>query len=246
MFGRGGEGASGRKIPFDPTLYLVTDPDLSLGRPEEEIVRRAVSAGVTMVQYRDKDTSAKLMIEKTRLLVEICKPAGVALIVNDRLDVAMAGGADGVHLGQDDMDPGDCRSIAGMEFIIGVSVTTIEEVKGAENAGADYLGANGVFPTGTKTDLGEPLGIEGVSRLASATALPIVAIGGIKQRQTWANPWASRVYPGSPRPLLYPSSPSAASRIPTPGKSSQQAQTAWQWFRISLEPRISREGAENF
>jgi thiamine-phosphate pyrophosphorylase len=180
MFGRGGEGASGRKIPFDPTLYLVTDPDLSLGRPEEEIVRRAVSAGVTMVQYRDKDTSAKLMIEKTRLLVEICKPAGVALIVNDRLDVAMAGGADGVHLGQDDMDPGDCRSIAGMEFIIGVSVTTIEEVKSAENAGADYLGANGVFPTGTKTDLGEPLGIEGVSRLASATALPIVAIGGIK------------------------------------------------------------------
>ena len=77
-------------------LYLVTDPDLSLGRPEEEIVRRAVSAGVTMVQYRDKDTSTKRMVEKTRLLADICKPAGVALIVNDRLDVALAGGADGV------------------------------------------------------------------------------------------------------------------------------------------------------
>ncbi len=180
MHGRGGEGAKGRKILFDPTLYLVTDPDLSLGRPEEEIVRRAVSAGVTMVQYRDKDTSTKRMIEKTRLLADICKPAGVALIVNDRLDVALAGGADGVHLGQDDMELADARRIAGDAFIIGISVTTVEEAMQAEASGADYLGANGVFPTGTKTDLGEPLGLEGVSMLASAASLPIVAIGGIK------------------------------------------------------------------
>ena len=164
---------------FDPTLYLVTDSDLSLGRPEEEIVRRAVAAGVTMVQYRDKDTSTKRMIEKTRLMAEICRPAGVSLIVNDRLDVAMAGGADGVHLGQDDMTLPDARGIVGETFIIGISVTTIEEAKEAEEAGADYLGANGVFPTGTKTDLGEPLGLEGVSRLAAASPLPIVAIGGI-------------------------------------------------------------------
>jgi len=147
-----------------------------------EVVRRAVAAGATMVQYRDKDTSTRRMIEKTRLLSEICRSAGVALIVNDRLDVAMAGGADGVHLGQDDMDPGDCREIAGDGFIIGVSVTTAEEVNKVEKTGADYLGANGVFPTGTKTDLGEPLGLEGVSRLASAGSLPIVAIGGINDR----------------------------------------------------------------
>ena len=164
---------------FDPLLYLVTDPDLSLGRPEDEVVRRAVAAGVTMVQYRDKDTSTKRMIEKTRLLADICRSAGVALIVNDRVDVAMAGGADGVHLGQDDMDPGDCRAIVGEPFIIGVSVTTVEEVKNAEKAGADYLGANGVFPTGTKTDLGKPLGLDGVSRLAVASSLPMVGIGGI-------------------------------------------------------------------
>ncbi len=170
----------GGKIPFNPLLYLVTDPDLSLGRSEEEVVRRAVAAGVTMVQYRDKDTSTRRMIDKTRLLARICKPAGVALIVNDRLDVALAGGAEGVHLGQDDMDAGDCRKITGDDFIIGVSVTTIEEVTDAEREGADYLGANGVFPTGTKTDLGEPLGLEGVSRLASAASLPMVAIGGIK------------------------------------------------------------------
>jgi len=170
------------KTLFNPLLYLVTDPDLSLGRPEEEIVRRAVKAGVTMVQYRDKDSSTRRMIEKTRLLADICSSASVALVVNDRLDVAMAGGADGVHLGQDDMDPGDCREIAGDGFIIGVSVTTTEEVNNAEKAGADYLGANGVFATDTKTDLGEPLGLEGISRLALTSSLPLVAIGGINDR----------------------------------------------------------------
>ena len=171
-----------RKISFDPTLYLVTDPDLSLGRPEEEIVRRAVAAGVTMVQYRDKDTSTRKMIDKTRLLAGICRLAGVALVVNDRLDVAMAGGADGVHLGQDDMEITDARRIVGEDLIIGISVTTTEEAVAAEGDGADYLGANGVFPTGTKTDLGQPLGLEGVSRLSSATSLPLVAIGGINDQ----------------------------------------------------------------
>lgn len=167
------------KKPFNPLLYLVTDPDLSLGRPEVQIVRRAVSAGVTMVQYRDKGTSTRRMIEKTRLLADICRPADVALIVNDYLDVALRGGADGVHLGQDDMDLTDARRIAGEDFIIGISVTTTEQASKAESAGADYLGANGVFPTGTKTDLGEPLGLEGVSKLSKATSLPIVGIGGI-------------------------------------------------------------------
>jgi thiamine-phosphate pyrophosphorylase len=165
--------------PLDLTLYLVTDPDLSLGRSEEEVVRRAVAAGVTMVQYRDKDTTSRRMIEKARFLSAVCRSAGVPLVVNDRLDVAMAAGADGVHLGQDDMDLEDARKIAGADFIIGVSVTTVDEVKKAVICGADYLGANGVFPTGTKTDLGEPLGLEGVARLAAAGTLPLVAIGGI-------------------------------------------------------------------
>jgi thiamine-phosphate pyrophosphorylase len=150
-----------------------------MGRPEEEVVRRAVAAGVTMVQYRDKDISTRRMIEKARLLMDICRPAGVALIVNDRVDVAVAAGADGVHLGQDDMELADARRIAGDNAIIGISVTTVEEAREAEADGADYIGANGVFPTGTKTDLGEPLGLKGVSRLASATDLPLAAIGGI-------------------------------------------------------------------
>jgi thiamine-phosphate pyrophosphorylase len=164
---------------FNPLLYLVTDPDLSLGRPEEVVVRRAVAAGVTMVQYRDKDASTRRMVGKTRLLSEICREKGVSLIVNDRLDVALAGGADGVHLGQDDMELVDARRIAGDDLIIGVSVCTGEEVRKAEAGGADYAAANGVFPTATKTDLGAPLGLDGVKRLAALTSLPLVAIGGI-------------------------------------------------------------------
>jgi thiamine-phosphate diphosphorylase len=167
------------KKTLNPTLYLVTDPDLSLGRSEEEIVRRAVSAGVTMVQYRDKDAPTRVMVEKTRLLTGICGEKGVPLIVNDRLDVALAGGADGVHLGQDDMDLSDARRIAGDDLIIGVSVTTVQEAVRALEEGADYIGANGVFPTATKTDLGEPLGTKGVAELVSATRLPVIAIGGI-------------------------------------------------------------------
>ena len=167
------------KKPFNPKLYLVTDPVLSLGRPEDEVVRRAAGAGVTMVQYRDKDASTRRMVEKTRLLSSICKENGVSLVVNDRLDVALAGFADGVHLGQDDMELADARRIVREDFIIGVSVTTREDVIKAEADGADYVAANGVFPTATKTNLGKPLGLKGVEQLVSLTKLPLVAIGGI-------------------------------------------------------------------
>lgn len=169
---------------FNLSLYLVTDPELSLGRPEDEVVGRAVSAGVTMVQFRDKDASTRRMVEKTRQLISICGEKGVPMVVNDRLDVALAGGADGVHLGQDDMELADARRIAGDDLIIGVSVTTGEEVGKAVRDGADYIAANGVFPTATKTDLGEPLGLSGVAELASMTGLPMVAIGGITAENT--------------------------------------------------------------
>lgn len=138
-----------------------------------------MAAGVTAVQYRDKDTSTGRMVEKTRALADVCRSAGVPLIVNDRLDVALAGGADGVHLGQDDMSPEDARRICGKDLIVGVSVRTVGEVRRAVEGGADYLGANGVFPTGTKTDLGEPLLLEGVRKIVTASELPVVGIGGI-------------------------------------------------------------------
>jgi len=172
------------KKHFDPALYLVSDPDLSLGRTEAEVVRRAAAAGVTMVQYRDKDASTRTMVEKTRALAAICRDNGIPLIVNDRLDVALAGGAHGVHLGQDDMPLADARRIGGPDLIIGVSVTTGAEVADASSGGADYLAANGVFPTATKTDLGKPLGLDGIAALASLTELPMIAIGGVTARNT--------------------------------------------------------------
>ncbi|UCF32147.1 MAG: thiamine phosphate synthase [bacterium] len=164
---------------MDLSLYLVTDRDLSLGRTNEEVVRRALSAGVTTVQYRDKNAPARPMVSEGLVLAAMCREAGVTFIVNDRLDVALICGADGVHLGQDDLGASDARRMAGPDFIIGVSVTTPEEARTARDEGADYLAANGVFPTATKTDLGSPLGLEGVAALAGSTGLPMVAIGGI-------------------------------------------------------------------
>ncbi|NOY86937.1 MAG: thiamine phosphate synthase [Deltaproteobacteria bacterium] len=165
---------------LDLTLYVVTDRGLSLGRTDQEVVRRAVAGGATVIQYRDKGAPGGEMVRKGRELARICRSGGVPLIINDRLDVALACGADGVHLGQDDLNPRDARKIAGEDFIIGVSVTTRDEALRARDEGADYLAANGVFPTATKTDLGtSPLGLEGLRTLAAATDLPLVAIGGI-------------------------------------------------------------------
>lgn len=167
---------------LDLKLYLVTDSALSLGRSTEEVVKRAIDGGVTAVQYREKSKSARTMVQECEELARICNEAGVVFIVNDRVDVAMACGADGVHLGQDDMDAVDARKITGRNFIIGVSVTDPAEAREAFVTGADYIAANGIFPTDTKDDLGQPLGIEGLSRIAEITIdMPLVAIGGINE-----------------------------------------------------------------
>lgn len=167
---------------LDLKLYLVTDSALSLGRSTEEVVKRAIDGGVTAVQYREKSKSARAMVQECEELARICNEAGVVFIVNDRVDVAMACGADGVHLGQDDMDAVDARKITGRNFIIGVSVTDPSEAREAFVTGADYIAANGIFPTDTKDDLGQPLGIEGLSRIAEITIdMPLVAIGGINE-----------------------------------------------------------------
>ena len=123
------------KKPFNPKLYLVTDPVLSLGRPEDEVVRRAAGAGVTMVQYRDKDASTRRMVEKTRLLSSICKENGVSLVVNDRLDVALAGFADGVHLGQDDMELADARRIGYQHVVLETASALNEAIELYRSAG---------------------------------------------------------------------------------------------------------------
>ncbi len=164
---------------FDPTLYVITDRAAALGRPLEEVVAAAIRGGATVVQLRDKDSSAGALVATGRLLLPVTRLAGVPLIVNDRVDVAMAIGADGVHLGQDDLPAAEARRLLGPGAILGVSASSVEEAVAAESAGADYLGVGSVFATGTKPDAGAPIGPGALSPIRAAVRIPVVAIGGV-------------------------------------------------------------------
>ncbi len=160
-------------------LYLVTGPELSRGRGQAEVVSEAIKGGVTCVQLRDKTSSTTELCRAGRELAEICRRAGVLFIVNDRADVAAAVGADGVHLGQDDLDPREARRILGPGKIIGVTCETADEARRAEEAGAGYLGAGPVYATPTKADAGEPYGPAVIEKISRVVRLPVVGIGGI-------------------------------------------------------------------
>ncbi len=161
------------------SLYLVTDPVLSGIRGIRETCRLALEAGVSAVQLRDKKASTRELIQTGSILRDLCKAHDALFIVNDRVDVAMAVSADGVHLGQDDMPVLLAREILGDQAVIGASVRSEQEAMLAYREGADYLAANLVFPTETKAGLGEPLGVKAVTVLKKATPLPLIAIGGI-------------------------------------------------------------------
>ncbi len=164
----------------DYTLYLVTDRALAGGRPLEEVVERSLMGGVTVVQLREKDSSAREFLRMALRLKEILSRRKVPLIINDRLDIALASGAQGVHVGQDDLECSVVREIVGDRFIIGVSVSTVAEALQAEAQGADYLGVSPIFETPTKPDTPPATGLEGLGRIRSAVRLPLVAIGGIR------------------------------------------------------------------
>ena len=165
-------------------LYLVTDPVLHHGRGVEATCEIALKAGVRFVQLRDKTASTRSLYKSAVALRELCRKHNSYFVVNDRIDVAMAARADGVHLGQSDMPADIARSLMRPDAIIGVSVRTVEEAKKAAKDGADYIAANLVFPTNTKKDIEKPLGLDMVSRLAGASSLPLVAIGGITPANT--------------------------------------------------------------
>lgn len=167
------------RVGFDPSLYLVTDSALARGRPLLEIVRAAIAGGVTMVQYRDKEQGTRAMIEEARALLAISRPAGIPLIINDRVDVALAIDADGVHVGREDMPPNLARRLLGSDKILGASVHEEAHLAALDPEIVDYVGAGAVFPTGTKSNIAGLLGINGLARLRRATALPMVAIAGI-------------------------------------------------------------------
>jgi thiamine-phosphate pyrophosphorylase len=160
-------------------LYLVTDPVLCGPRGVIDVCRKALAAGVGFLQLRDKSACTRDLIEQAEALTALSNRHQALFVVNDRVDVAMASGAHGVHLGADDMPLATARRLMGPEALIGASVRTPEEALAAWNDGADYLAANIVFHTPTKPDPREPLGLSGVTLLAGATPLPLVAIGGI-------------------------------------------------------------------
>jgi len=167
------------KRRMDYSLYLVTDHGLSRGRSTLAIVRAAVRGGVTCVQLREKTAATRAFIEEALGLKAYLNSCGVALIINDRVDVALAVGADGVHLGQSDMPLAAARSIAGPAMVIGISAESVRDAVEAQAAGADYLGVSPVFATPTKIDTAAPLGLDGLRAIREAVKTPLVAIGGL-------------------------------------------------------------------
>ncbi|MDR1863575.1 MAG: thiamine phosphate synthase [Treponema sp.] len=163
----------------DLALYLCTDRALSLGRPLIQAVEAAVQGGVTMVQLREKEASAGEFFALAKELLGLTRPLGIPLIINDRLDIALAAGAEGLHIGQSDLPLREARRIAGPGLIIGVSASTAEEALAAERDGADYIGAGAVFPTGSKADVSAVIGIDGLAAICKAVKIPVAAIGGI-------------------------------------------------------------------
>jgi len=165
-------------------LYLVTDPVLHGGRGVLPTCEEVLAAGIKFIQLRDKTASTAALFKVALELGNLCRRYSSYFVVNDRIDVAMAAGADGVHLGQSDMPVIQARRLMGPEAVIGVSVRTVEEAFDAMKNGADYIAANLVFPTETKKDVKEPLGIQMVQKLSEACPLPLIAIGGINPGNT--------------------------------------------------------------
>ena len=160
-------------------LYVVTDEGLSRGCTHLQITDLAVKGGADVIQLRDKNRSGRELYEVACTIRDITAKAGVLFIVNDRLDIALASRADGVHIGQQDLPLAIVRSLATRPFIIGVSVTSVREAVLAEREGADYVAVSPVFTTGSKDDAGPGLGIEMVSEISSAISIPVIGIGGI-------------------------------------------------------------------
>lgn len=166
------------KPVIDYSIYLVTDEACLHGRPLLECVEEALAAGVTLVQYRAKAADGGVLYAEACKLKELCGKYNVPLIINDRLDIALAVGAAGVHLGQDDLPCAVARRLLGEDFIIGVSAHNPAEAVQAVSEGADYLGCGAVFGTATKHDVAK-LGLENLRAIRKAVAVPMVGIGGI-------------------------------------------------------------------
>ncbi|KIF52704.1 thiamine phosphate synthase [Vibrio owensii] len=161
-------------------LYLVTDDQQDLATLKR-VVRKAVEGGVTMVQVREKHGDVRAFIERAQAVKDILKDTDVPLIVNDRVDVALAVDADGVHLGQSDMPAIIARELIGPNKILGLSIENEEQLAEADSLPIDYIGLSAIFATPTKTNTKKHWGINGLKMALETTSLPIVAIGGINE-----------------------------------------------------------------
>lgn len=164
---------------FDLSLYLVTDRSLSLDRPLKSVIEAAVRGGVSMVQLREKDATTKEFYELAMNMKACLKPYNVPLIINDRLDIALACDAEGLHIGQSDMPYEVARRLMGKNKIIGLSVESIQDAKDANDLDVDYIGISPVFDTQTKTDTSKALGLDGIKEISRISRHPSVGIGGI-------------------------------------------------------------------
>jgi thiamine-phosphate pyrophosphorylase len=157
--------------------YFITDSRLSRAGNVSD-VKSALAAGVRMVQYRDKEAGTRQLYEEALRLKSVCK--GAIFLINDRLDIALGIGADGVHIGCDDLPYRVARRLLGKKKVIGVTVHSVKEAQEAQRMGADYIGVSPIFTTGTKRDAGKPAGIGLIKEIKRRVSLPIIAIGGIK------------------------------------------------------------------
>ena len=160
-------------------LYLVTDQSLMRGRPLADVVAAAVQGGVSCVQLREKNLGSRDFLAQALMLKKLLAPQRVPLVINDRIDIALACGAEGVHLGQSDLPVAQARQLLPPQVFIGWSVETMSDVLQSATLPLDYLGVSPVFATPTKTNTGTAWGLEGLALVRAATALPLVAIGGM-------------------------------------------------------------------
>ena len=167
------------EIMFD--LYVVTDSSLSNGLSDTEVARLAYQGGADIVQLRMKNADGRVMLEQANGIREAADEYCRYFVVNDRMDIAMASGADGVHLGQSDIPVRVARDLMGETALIGASVHNVEEALAAQEDGADYVGVGAIFKTSTKADAVQGLGLDAVFQVKEAVKIPVVAIGGINR-----------------------------------------------------------------
>ena len=165
----------------DLLLYAVTDRHWLNGRSLNEVVKESLDGGVTFVQLREKELDDETFLKEAKELQTLCGEYHVPFVINDNVDIAMKINADGVHVGQSDMEAGDVRSKLGPDKIIGVSAATVEQAVLAEKRGADYLGVGAVFPTGSKDDAVD-VSHETLKAICEAVSIPVIAIGGISKK----------------------------------------------------------------